>query len=896
MTAVDPPLRVMARGQARARTRAGHPSHAEESAAAMLPRARSSAGDACMSAEASRTRFGSQLGAHSFHFFAITCASVAVWRRLEGFKSRHCHAQGCGAGHRTTKRALEWDGVAERRVERRGGLWSSGGMEERMIRPSDAELMQWVETSRYRKRKEFESLHGFFTVIERLGEGTFSEVFKAVRHQDKMLVAIKQLNRTTKAKQVYNESFLLQKLKGEENVAHLLGGHAGQGAHTHVQHTLIFPLYEHDDFRDLLNNVDIEDVKRYMYALCNALANIHKHNIIHRDVKPSNFLFSKAAGTGYLIDFGLAHEWRQSKNNPRPNAYQQEGQQAQVWDTAPLHQSVHVKENVDNQVETHRGLLRSMGEKHVRGTRDATVDAPAKQEGVEPTRVVDQHLDHGSETSPTSGRRSSTCPEERKPLCDLLLLMRRKRNSHTMEGQAWKRDSLEQIANGEAKAEIPGNAPGLSRGEPSLVKPGTPSRGPSAAGPRPLTSGRSRALRDASKVDVNGNGGYPIKAQQEANKRLPMKLPGKPHRSRRAGARTPDANRGGTPGFRAPEVLLRETQQGPGIDVWSAGVTFASLLTGRYPLFSGGSDDCGALLELCVLFGARRVEDVAFSLRKRTTLLKLFRENPRDLEGTAADRPAVERETGQLRDTLLKLNSDGGRVLKNKDIPALAFDLLEKLLEPNPADRISAAETLGHPFFDSVRGRCAKNAAGPSQGHPPTTKPQESLSKEALAQNTVVGEISNPQHPQPCSQEIVDDTPSRARELVRKRRSLRAGLNDHARKENREPSTFRADLSRGAAQDNAGRTTGRLSEGHGEAPVPVSTSKKGRERRRTAASSTPAGRKRRCVVSSREASARNEDSPTLPQMITRSQRKAVAAAQSPCQQSKRNRQRMRHFR
>ncbi|XP_076316158.1 cell division cycle 7-related protein kinase-like [Tachypleus tridentatus] len=45
------------------------------------------------------------------------------------------------------------------------------------------------------------------------------------------------------------------------------------------------------------------------------------------------------------------------------------------------------------------------------------------------------------------------------------------------------------------------------------------------------------------------------------------------------------APRAGTPGFRAPEVLLKYKAQTTAIDVWSAGVIFLSLLSGSYLFF-----------------------------------------------------------------------------------------------------------------------------------------------------------------------------------------------------------------------------------------------------------------------------------------------------------------------
>jgi serine/threonine protein kinase len=57
------------------------------------------------------------------------------------------------------------------------------------------------------------------------------------------------------------------------------------------------------------------------------------------------------------------------------------------------------------------------------------------------------------------------------------------------------------------------------------------------------------------------------------------------------------ANRGGTKGFRAPEVLLKVVHQTTAIDIWSAGVILLSMLCSRFPVLSHSDDDV-ALLEI----------------------------------------------------------------------------------------------------------------------------------------------------------------------------------------------------------------------------------------------------------------------------------------------------------
>ncbi|KAI9622904.1 hypothetical protein H4Q26_014843 [Puccinia striiformis f. sp. tritici PST-130] len=70
------------------------------------------------------------------------------------------------------------------------------------------------------------------------------------------------------------------------------------------------------------------------------------------------------------------------------------------------------------------------------------------------------------------------------------------------------------------------------------------------------------------------------------------------------------ANRAGTRGFRAPEVLFKCPDQTGAIDIWSVGVTLLCFLTRRFPFFNS-NDDVDALMEIATIFGRSKLESVA---------------------------------------------------------------------------------------------------------------------------------------------------------------------------------------------------------------------------------------------------------------------------------------------
>jgi cell division control protein 7 len=82
----------------------------------------------------------------------------------------------------------------------------------------------------------------------------------------------------------------------------LLGGFRDGG-----QVTLVMPYFSHDSFKDFMSTMDAAWIKKYMRALLTALDHLHQHKVMHRDIKPGNFLYSRRTDQFLLVDFGLAH-------------------------------------------------------------------------------------------------------------------------------------------------------------------------------------------------------------------------------------------------------------------------------------------------------------------------------------------------------------------------------------------------------------------------------------------------------------------------------------------------------------------------------------------------------------------------------------------------------------
>lgn len=141
----------------------------------------------------------------------------------------------------------------------------------------------------------------------------------------------------------------------------------------------------------------------------------------------------------------------------------------------------------------------------------------------------------------------------------------------------------------------------------------------------------------------------------------------------------PVASKSGTPGFKAPEILIRWPYQTTAIDIWSAGVILACLLSGHSPFFRDVEDGI-ALAEIITVLGSQRVSQAAKALKIRLNIEP--KREPIDIV--------------QLCKTIRKNNPDKKQI----EFPDSAYDLLIRMLDPNPLTRITAKEARTHPWLN----------------------------------------------------------------------------------------------------------------------------------------------------------------------------------------------------
>jgi cell division control protein 7 len=312
-------------------------------------------------------------------------------------------------------------------------------------------------------------------------------------------VAIKKIYVTSSPMRILNELELLNALRGCNSVCPLITAFRSTD-----QVVAVLPYFRHTDFRDYFRQMTVPDMQIYFRSLFTALAEVHAKGILHRDIKPTNFLYEPNKQRGVLVDFGLAE-----------------------------------KEFTD----------------------------------------------------------SKPC------LC--------------------RESSVE----------------------------------------------RRRRVQSSIAAAVGPSTGYPRNDSRPSRR----------------------ANRAGTRGFRAPEVLFKCTEQTTKIDIWSAGVILLTILSKRFPFFNS-ADDVEAMIEIATIFGTKRMKACAY------------------LHGTYFETsiPTIGQTGFSLEKIIMWSTCRNGGGESGAEVPLtaeekLAVSFLDRCFELDPSKRISAEEALEHPFLKEVR-------------------------------------------------------------------------------------------------------------------------------------------------------------------------------------------------
>ncbi|XP_051481520.1 cell division cycle 7-related protein kinase isoform X2 [Apus apus] len=510
-----------------------------------------------------------------------------------------------------------------------------------------------------------------FKIKEKIGEGTFSSVYLATAqlqtgYEEKM--ALKHLIPTSHPLRIAAELQCLTVAGGQDNV---MGVKYCFRKNDHV--VIVMPYLEHESFLDILNSLSFEEVREYMFNLMKALRRIHHFGIVHRDVKPSNFLYNRRLKEYALVDFGLAQGTPDTKIELLKTAHteDQQGSCSQNNPTLALGNGISVsvtapkqivQQSASKAVDKRSSSLSKMQIKQGKGGKEDSVHHSV-QRSVFGERNFNVY-------SSTYQENSSTKLIKQSKMIDV--------SSRKLVTKK-KIISTKTVSNGAARK--------AASGCPSSL------------------------ICDCFATD---------RVCSVCLSRCQQVAP-----------------RAGTPGFRAPEVLTKCPTQTTAIDMWSAGIIFLSLLSGRYPFYKA-SDDLTALAQIMTVRGSRETIQAAKTFGKSVlctqvvpaqnlrTLCEKLRGTSSSCKRTqgevlstsvndsavpvAVDKPCVP-ET--LRKQIQHLKSfqegDGAFEMKATDmkgwdqVPDEAYDLLDKLLDLNPATRITAKEALLHPFFKDMR-------------------------------------------------------------------------------------------------------------------------------------------------------------------------------------------------
>lgn len=508
-----------------------------------------------------------------------------------------------------------------------------------------------------------------FTVEEEEGSGGYGTVYKARRKHDGKIFAIKCPLENTPANYVTNEMKMLERFGGKHCIIKYEGVVKDNDCDC-----LILQYVEHEKPEVLKREIDVSHLRWYGYCMFKALQALHKQGIVHRDVKPGNFLFSRKLKKGYLIDFNLAMDQldpNPRKTKPKMPSRSQKSVAASAVQKPPVFSRREIPDNFRL-----KALL---------GAADATnISKKTRHAYIKPSSIA-VNLKRGEQTTQARPHDSSNNRVRTNPPSDSVDINHKiklgDRAAVKMSGMHLLMSPSKDITSARTPSGGNRREPLPSQGRKELLNllheaqqsPQREAHLVPASQRKRVAAPQERVKRESGNIiHVSPMPLYPnFNTTTAGYNGLPKN---KDQKFKRDGPCV------GTRGYRAPEVLLRSLHQGCKVDIWSVGVTLLYFMIGKAP-FQGTSTE-QAVKEIVKMRGKEEIWEMA-KLHDRESSL------PVELYTAAFENVSIEE--------WCRKNTKRPEFLES--IPPSLFDLVNKCLCVNPRQRIDADEALQHEFF-----------------------------------------------------------------------------------------------------------------------------------------------------------------------------------------------------
>eukprot|EP00758_Cryptobia_borreli_P009207 Tbor_TRINITY_DN5457_c1_g6::TRINITY_DN5457_c1_g6_i1::g.24097::m.24097/K03097/CSNK2A; casein kinase II subunit alpha len=140
-----------------------------------------------------------------------------------------------------------------------------------------------------------------YEVMQKIGRGKYSEVFRGRNRDNNQMCVIKVL-KPVKSHKIVREITILQHLFGAPNVIRLLDIAFEPVTEIPV---LIFENVNAVEFRTLFPLLTPLDIRYYIFQILKTLDYVHSLGIMHRDLKPQNLVIDHQNRKLRVIDWGL---------------------------------------------------------------------------------------------------------------------------------------------------------------------------------------------------------------------------------------------------------------------------------------------------------------------------------------------------------------------------------------------------------------------------------------------------------------------------------------------------------------------------------------------------------------------------------------------------------------